>query len=49
MIKITVTNKDQITLLKVKSLLNHLDYIIKEEHKKIVSNFHCLCRKYVKL
>ena len=37
---------DTITLLKVKSLLSHLDYIIKDEHKDIVSNFHELCRKY---
>jgi len=41
-----LTNKEQIILLKIKSLLNHLDYIIKPEHKKIVSDFHKLCRKY---
>ena len=43
---IGLTNKEQLTLIKVKSLLNHLDYIIKPEHKKIIDEFHKLCRKY---
>lgn len=43
-----LTNKEKIILLKIKSLLNHLEYIIKPEHKDIVSNFHKLCRKYAK-
>ncbi len=41
-----LTNKEIRTLLLIKSLLNHLDYFIKDEHKKIVDDFHKLCRKY---
>jgi len=41
-----MTDKEQTTLLKIKSLLNHLEYIIKDEHKKYVDDFHKLCRKY---
>lgn len=41
-----MTTKEQIVLLKIKSLLNHLSYIIKEEHKVIVEEYHKLCRKY---
>jgi hypothetical protein len=44
-----MTKKEQTTLLKIKSLLNHLEYIIKPEHLKIVSEFHKLCRKYAKI
>lgn len=44
-----MTNKEQTVLLKVKSLLSHLDYFIKPEHKKVVDDFHKLCRKYAKL
>jgi hypothetical protein len=42
-------NKEQIILLKIKSLLNHLEYIIKPEHKKIINEYHRICRKYCKL
>lgn len=42
----TITNDAVTTMLKVKSLLNHLDYIIKDGHKKIVSDYHAVCRKY---
>lgn len=38
--------KDQIILLKIKSLLNLLAYVIKDEHKDIVDKYHKLCRKY---
>ena len=38
--------KDQKILLKIKGLLNHLDYIIKPEHKDIVDLYHQFCRKY---
>lgn len=41
-----LADKDQLTLLHIKSLLNHLEYIIKPEHKKVVDKFHILCRKY---
>jgi preprotein translocase subunit SecA len=41
-----LTNKDQITLLKIKSLLNDLSYIVKDEHIQIVDEFQTLCRKY---
>jgi len=41
-----MTKEEQIILLKIKSLLNQLDYLIKDEHKKIVEEFHKLCRKY---
>lgn len=44
-----MTNKEQIILLKIKSLLNHLKYFIKEEHLKVIDDFHKLCRKYCKL
>lgn len=42
---VDLTLEEQHTLLKIKSLLNHLDYIIKDEHKKIVGNYHKVCRK----
>ena len=41
-----IEQEDQFILLRIKSLLNHLDYIIKDEHKQLVSDFHTLCRKY---
>jgi len=41
-----MNKQDIITLLKIKSLLNHLDYIIKDDHKILVENYHKLCRKY---
>ncbi len=41
-----MTNKDQMTLLHIKSLLNHLEYLIHEDHKKTVDDYHILCRKY---
>jgi len=41
-----IEQEDQFVLLRIKSLLNHLDYIIKDEDKQIVDNFHTLCRKY---
>jgi len=41
-----INQEDQFILLRVKSLLNHLDYIIKDEHKQVVDEFHTLCRKY---
>ena len=44
--KKVINNEEQMIMLKIKSLLNHLDYIIKDEHKKIVDDFHTLCRKY---
>lgn len=41
-----MNKKEQIILLKIKSLLNRLEYIIKPEHKKLTNDFHELCRKY---
>ena len=41
-----VSNKDQLIMLKIKSLLNHLEYIIKDEHKPVVEKYHLVCRKY---
>ena len=38
--------EDQHTLLKIKSLLNHMDYVIWDEHRDIVDDFHILCRKF---
>ncbi len=35
-----VDEKDKQTLLKVKSLLSHLSYLIKEEHFDVVDKFH---------
>lgn len=43
-----MTKKEQITIIKIKSLLNHLRYFIKDEHIKIVDDYHKLCRKYCK-
>ena len=41
-----IEQKDQMTLLRIKSLLNHMEYFIKDEHKELVSDYHTLCRKY---
>ena len=41
-----LSNEEQLTLIKIKSLLNHLEYIIKDEHREIVDEFHTLCRKH---
>lgn len=41
-----LTNKDQITLLKIKSLLNDLSYLIIDEHKQVIDEFCVLCRKH---
>jgi hypothetical protein len=41
-----MTKKEQQTMLKVKSLLNQLSYIIKDEHITICDDYHRLCRKY---
>ena len=41
-----MNEKEQIILLNIKSLLNHLRYFIKEEHLKIIDDFYKLCRKY---
>ena len=41
-----LSNEEQLTLIKIKSLLNHLEYIIKDEHREIVDKFHVLCRKH---
>ena len=46
--KAKLNNKEIIIMLQIKSLLNYLDYIIRDEHKKIVSAYHKLCRKYCK-
>lgn len=37
---------DQKTLLRIKSLLNHLDYLIKEEDIGLIAQFRHLCRTY---
>ena len=41
-----ILQEDQFVLLSIKSLLNHLDYIIKDEDRQLVDEFHTLCRKY---
>jgi len=43
-----LTNKDQMTLLKIQSLLNDLFSLIpmKEEEKPLLEEFHNFCRKY---
>jgi len=43
-----VDEKDKQTLLKVKSLLSHLSYLIKAEHFDTVDKFHIFCRKVCK-
>jgi len=42
----SIPNEEQVILLKLKSLLNHLSYIIKDEDKKIIEEYQELCRKY---
>jgi len=44
--EIKMDKNDQMVLLKIKSLLNHLRYFIKDEHMKWVDEFYELCRKY---
>ena len=44
-----MTNKEQMILLKIKSLLNHLKYFIKEDHLKVVDEYYKICRKYCKV
>jgi hypothetical protein len=43
-----LTNKDQITLLKIQVILKDLYSLIpmKEEEKPLLEEFHNLCRKY---
>jgi hypothetical protein len=41
-----IDQDDQIIMLKIKSLLNHMRYFIKEEDLWIVDEYHYLCRKY---
>ncbi len=41
-----MTNKEQHTMLMIKSLLNHMRYFVKEEHLKYLDDYHKLCRKY---
>ena len=41
-----IEQEDQFILLRIKSLLNYLSYIIKDEHKKYVDDYYSLCRKY---
>lgn len=41
-----MTDKDQHILLNVKSLLNHLEYFVRDEDKKLLDDYHTLCRKY---
>ena len=41
-----MTNKEQHTMLMIKSLLNYVRYFIKEDHIKYIDDFHKLCRKY---
>lgn len=44
-----LTNEEQLTLLKVKSLLNGFRYFIKDDHMEVFNEFHSLCRKYTSL
>lgn len=41
-----ITDSEALTLLKIKSLLNHLEYFIKEDHLGVVGEYHELCRKH---
>lgn len=41
-----MTNEDQHVMLMIKSLLNHMRYVIKEDDIHHVDEFHTLCRKY---
>jgi hypothetical protein len=41
-----MNNEEQLTLIRIKSLLNHLSYIIKDSEKNIVDDYHELVRKY---
>jgi len=44
-----IAQKDQIIMLKVKSLLNHFRYFIKDEDLKITDEYYTVCRKYCSL
>ena len=41
-----ISNEEQKELLQLKSLLNHLSYMIKDEDRWVIENFHKFCRKY---
>lgn len=41
-----LSRKEQQTMLKIRSLLYNMCYFIKDDHIKIVEEYHELCRKY---
>ena len=41
-----ITTDDQLTLLRIKSLLSYFQYFIKDGDWKVVDEFHSVCRKY---
>ena len=43
---IIMNNKDVIILLKIKTLLNQLRYVIKNKDLKILDDYNELCRKH---
>lgn len=38
--------EDQLTMLQIKSLLNYLRYIVKDEDLHVLDEYHTVCRKY---
>ena len=44
-----MTNEEQMTLIKIKSLLYHIYYFIRDEDKNIISDYHELCRKHASI
>jgi hypothetical protein len=41
-----LSEEDQAIMIRVKSLLANLSYVIKDEHKFIVEDYHSLCHKF---
>jgi hypothetical protein len=41
-----LSEEDQAIMIRIKSLLANLSYVIKDEHKFIVEDYHSLCRKF---
>ena len=42
-----MTQEEKQTMMKIKSLLNDMRYLIKEEDLKVVDDYHLILRKYM--
>ena len=41
-----IDTDDQMTMIKIKSLLSQLRYLIKDSDLEIVDRYHTVCRRY---